>query len=94
MDGSGSSPVPRIALSIGVGPGQSGSLRGARHRQGVSAGLAWKGNRYRDIRTAYGSAEHDRNSRRITTFALRQVIGWADERVCRSGKCRSRLRKV
>ncbi len=94
MDRSRCSPGTGVAQSVGVGPGKTCSRRGANHRDGIGSRRAREGNHDRDIRAAYRSARGDRNNRSIIAFALRRIIRWADERICRSPKCRSGLRKV
>ena len=87
-------PGPGVAQTIGVGPCKTCFLRRASHRDGIGSRRAREGNNDRDTRAAYRSARSDRNNRSIITYALRQIIRGADERICSSRKYRSGLRKV
>ena len=94
MDRGRCGPGPGVAQTIREGPGKTCSRQGANHRYRIGSRRGREGNHNRDIRAAYRSCWSDRSGRRIIAFAFRQIIRWAHERICGTGKCRSGLRKV
>ena len=88
------SPGPGVAQTIRESSGKTCSRCRARHSDGIGSRRGREGNRNRDIFPADRSARSDGSNRKIKALALRQIIGWADERIWSACKCPSSLRKV